>query len=712
MDAHTTRLGTRTPPIFTKNKSSTLYSSPDVAFANFQARFCRGFGFQLVERHGYLLSEEDYALHSILKESYTQFWAKRRCKPKWDVYNKLVHALVGEEMAARGGARIGAGNAGTGNAGLPLMQSDANIIYTLVPQLRRASQDGYLDVLRNILFALSTGDGLKQIIEDSGVIESVSSILNTSTLKKTRTLCIGILSLIASIDQEDDNITGKSSSGTLWSNQDQFAGASIIRATTAPLLSMLHSSNPTVSASALQALGSLINSTQPILPQLVANELLTGSFVHEIPGLLISNNNNIPIHTKISALELLSKLIMSGQGSSIIQNGNDNQVGQFGNEDIQQLLGRILGSVEELILLYSGNRGMKDSQSTQLKQKSENIKMLLEGKGIQVEHQGIKGNEYLDDSASQALRGRQQQQYSRAQYPQQQLSSQPQAQPPQIRSPNNQAGNIYTLQNQSNQSPNAQTTTYTTYVTSPELQGADKDSVASRVSNVSMTTKSTRSGDISYSAQPLQYQASVSNVTLTSNSHLSNSLTTTYTNSTYSSSSPDAVIRQDGSRFYAKKDNAPTTIGFDPIIISGSGIWRFEIKFKNTSYMEGRHIGIFDSNFVIPNTYYPGQSKESAGYNGSNGTVTQNGKPKDGNDRFQDNVTISAEVDMNSIPRTLTFFVEEKQQPVFVSNIPESIRFCAYRSFSKSSFQIVSLCQLEEAIAIGAKNRARVAWEN
>jgi hypothetical protein len=46
-----------------------------------------------------------------------------------------------------------------------------------------------------------------------------------------------------------------------------------------------------------------------------------------------------------------------------------------------------------------------------------------------------------------------------------------------------------------------------------------------------------------------------------------------------------------------------------------------------------------------------------------------------GNDKFGKGSTVMLEVDLDASPRTLRFFVNDKEQPVFVTHIPQSVNF-------------------------------------
>ncbi|KAA6398531.1 MAG: putative NEK/NEK6 protein kinase [Streblomastix strix] len=143
--------------------------------------------------------------------------------------------------------------------------------------------------------------------------------------------------------------------------------------------------------------------------------------------------------------------------------------------------------------------------------------------------------------------------------------------------------------------------------------------------------------------------------------------------STLSSSVLD-IMKQDGALFTHSMSISRTTVLFDPVI--SSGIVRIEII--NAYDMEG--VGIADESVRFEkgeNPHARGWEKivyyrkmGDIGHNGGNWVV--------GNQPFifaQQNVAM--ELNMDSNPRTLTFFVNDEEQPNYVTNIPQVVRFWA-----------------------------------
>jgi hypothetical protein len=57
------------------------------------------------------------------------------------------------------------------------------------------------------------------------------------------------------------------------------------------------------------------------------------------------------------------------------------------------------------------------------------------------------------------------------------------------------------------------------------------------------------------------------------------------------------------------------------------------------------------------------------------GDLVYRGKFLPGNEPFAGIMRVMLEVDLDASPRTLRFFVDDREQPVFVTHIPQSITF-------------------------------------
>ncbi|KAA6389110.1 MAG: hypothetical protein EZS28_015367 [Streblomastix strix] len=111
-----------------------------------------------------------------------------------------------------------------------------------------------------------------------------------------------------------------------------------------------------------------------------------------------------------------------------------------------------------------------------------------------------------------------------------------------------------------------------------------------------------------------------------------------------------------------------STILFDPVI--SNGVARIEFlninelsKFKSVEYWKG-------------------------------GNLKYEGENIAGNASLSKNTRVALELDMDSIPRSLNFFIDDKQQPNYIVNIPNSVRFFAYFYQQQSEFKVLKFERL------------------
>ncbi|KAA6395961.1 MAG: hypothetical protein EZS28_008517 [Streblomastix strix] len=81
-----------------------------------------------------------------------------------------------------------------------------------------------------------------------------------------------------------------------------------------------------------------------------------------------------------------------------------------------------------------------------------------------------------------------------------------------------------------------------------------------------------------------------------------------------------------------------------------------------------------------------------------------------GNQGYVDRQRVAVEVDMTTVPRRATFFVEDVEQPNFVIGIPEAIRFLAYTGFPSSSYTITKFERLIQSTAKGVEGSKALEW--
>ncbi|KAA6328822.1 MAG: hypothetical protein EZS28_053676 [Streblomastix strix] len=65
---------------------------------------------------------------------------------------------------------------------------------------------------------------------------------------------------------------------------------------------------------------------------------------------------------------------------------------------------------------------------------------------------------------------------------------------------------------------------------------------------------------------------------------------------------------------------------------------------------------------------------------------------------------------MTIVPRRVTFFVNDAEQPEFVIGIPSEIRFWAYTSEEQSTFTVVKFERLIKSTAKGVVGSKALEW--
>ncbi|KAA6355701.1 MAG: hypothetical protein EZS28_048772, partial [Streblomastix strix] len=93
------------------------------------------------------------------------------------------------------------------------------------------------------------------------------------------------------------------------------------------------------------------------------------------------------------------------------------------------------------------------------------------------------------------------------------------------------------------------------------------------------------------------------------------------------------------------------------------------------------------------------------------GSVFHNGKTKAGNRVINDNDTVSIEVNMKCSPRTATLFINDYQQIIFASGIPESVQFWFKLNYQNDSVTVVSLKRLNRPTSVKIPREKYVKWE-
>ncbi|KAA6378955.1 MAG: hypothetical protein EZS28_025518 [Streblomastix strix] len=159
------------------------------------------------------------------------------------------------------------------------------------------------------------------------------------------------------------------------------------------------------------------------------------------------------------------------------------------------------------------------------------------------------------------------------------------------------------------------------------------------------------------------------------------------------------------------KQQKPSTISFSQVL--QSDIWSMETVFSGTRGGDAA-IGIVRDSYKIPAEAYPDSEphyQHMAAYKGKhfqNNFVCYKGIKTEGNVAFTDGSILRQEY--NSGKRTVTFFVNEVQQPVYFAGVNEKVRFFIYLFPEGSSCTILSFKKLAIASAVSELNKKAVQW--
>ncbi|KAA6360883.1 MAG: hypothetical protein EZS28_043590 [Streblomastix strix] len=151
------------------------------------------------------------------------------------------------------------------------------------------------------------------------------------------------------------------------------------------------------------------------------------------------------------------------------------------------------------------------------------------------------------------------------------------------------------------------------------------------------------------------------------------------------------------------------TIAIDPII--REGIARIEIIFYNIE--RSKSIGIADAScsFAAGKLPWNNANRETTvRYRGKNGGLSHITDGTNGNQGYEKGQRVAVEVDMTTVPRRTTFFVNDVEQPNYVIGIPSEIRFWVHTYYKSSSFTVTKFERLIQSTAKGVKGSKALEW--
>ncbi|KAA6360226.1 MAG: hypothetical protein EZS28_044247, partial [Streblomastix strix] len=161
----------------------------------------------------------------------------------------------------------------------------------------------------------------------------------------------------------------------------------------------------------------------------------------------------------------------------------------------------------------------------------------------------------------------------------------------------------------------------------------------------------------------------------------------------------------------SKKLNKYQTVSLTQVL--QDGIWSLEAEFENGRGNTGA-LGIVRDAYIIPAGAFPTDNPYAQhiafyeGYYWYGGQVYIKGAFAGNNIRFNDNQKVRLEYD--SQKGTLIFFVDGKQQPVYISGINQKVRFIVYLYYAGSSCLIRSLKKLGAPTSGHVENEIEVEW--
>ncbi|KAA6375416.1 MAG: putative G2-specific protein kinase nim-1 [Streblomastix strix] len=163
-------------------------------------------------------------------------------------------------------------------------------------------------------------------------------------------------------------------------------------------------------------------------------------------------------------------------------------------------------------------------------------------------------------------------------------------------------------------------------------------------------------------------------------------------------------VQISGDTFTHTNNNANSaTILFDPVISSGVA----RIEFLNINKLESA--GIADESVHYNRNNVPLKKFKTVMY-WRHGILKYEGEEIVGNSSFFDNHLVTLELNMDSNPHSLNFFVDDKQQPNYVVNIPNSVRFYAYFYQQQSQFKVLKFERLSQPTSKRIEGCRALEW--
>ncbi|KAA6389626.1 MAG: hypothetical protein EZS28_014847 [Streblomastix strix] len=174
--------------------------------------------------------------------------------------------------------------------------------------------------------------------------------------------------------------------------------------------------------------------------------------------------------------------------------------------------------------------------------------------------------------------------------------------------------------------------------------------------------------------------------------------------SAITSSTEDVTI--DGDTYTNIRD-AVSTVIFEPVI--SSGIMR--IEFSNIKDLS--KVGLIEKSvhYRIGESLDNEENKKRSVRYLKSGEISHWGDKIGGNTPFdKPGERIALEVNMDSDPKTLTFYINDEEQPYYVTDLPLSVRFMANIKKKDDAFRVNKFEQLLTPTRKGVKGSRSYKW--
>ncbi|KAA6394529.1 MAG: hypothetical protein EZS28_009945 [Streblomastix strix] len=151
----------------------------------------------------------------------------------------------------------------------------------------------------------------------------------------------------------------------------------------------------------------------------------------------------------------------------------------------------------------------------------------------------------------------------------------------------------------------------------------------------------------------------------------------------------------------------------DAIITFDTPIKNGKVRFEVLCITTLQAVGIADESVRFEKNWEPdkgGKNKIVQFWSGG-GLIHVASDQIEGNDNFEkEGQRVALELDMDSKPHTLTFFVDDKEQPLYVTKIPASVKFWAYTCMREASFKLIKFERIPAATAKHSSGSRALEW--